>query len=53
MADWLIRVIGKRHKETDKDLLVQAVLALGRQLWEQEQAKRATKGENSAEESAS
>lgn len=37
MADWLIRVIGKERKEIDKDLLVQAVLALGRQLWSQQQ----------------
>jgi len=38
MAAWLIRVIGKRRREIDKDLLVQALLALGRQLWEDEQA---------------
>lgn len=42
MAAWLIRVTAKRRKEIDKDLLVQAVLALGRQLWEQEQQAKHT-----------
>lgn len=32
MAEWLIRVFGKQRKEIDKHLLVQAVLAYGRQL---------------------
>ena len=39
MAQWIIRVIGKRRKEIDKHLLVQAVLALGHHLKEQEVAK--------------
>lgn len=42
MAEWLVRVIGKQRKEIDKHLLVQAVIALGRQLWQEEQAARET-----------
>ena len=38
MAEWLIRVVGKQRKEIDKDLLVQAILALGRQLSAEKQA---------------
>ena len=53
MAAWLIRVTAKRRKEIDKDLLVQAVLALGRQLREQERQAQdgpsAIGGEPSAE----
>jgi hypothetical protein len=54
MAEWFIRIIGKQRQEVDKDLLVQAVLALGRQLWEEEQArrKRETPGPPSSEEDA-
>jgi hypothetical protein len=40
MAEWLIRVIGKERTNIDKDLLVQAILALGRQLWAEEQAAK-------------
>lgn len=45
MAAWLIRVIGKHKTEIDKDLLVQAILALGRQIWEQQQAAQRPKSE--------
>jgi hypothetical protein len=39
VAEWLIRVIGKQRQEIDKDLLVQAILALGRQLSEQQASR--------------
>jgi hypothetical protein len=44
MAVWLIRVIGKRRKEIDKDLVVQAILALGRQLHEEQQSDEHSSG---------
>ena len=53
MATWLIRVIGKRRKEIDKDLLVQAILALGRQLWEEEQAAKRARAAKPADGEAS
>jgi hypothetical protein len=40
MSGWLIRVVGRQHKEIDKHLVVQAVLALGRQLKEEQVARR-------------
>ena len=42
MSEWCIRVIGKNRKEIDKHLLVQAVLALSRQLKQQQTDKRTT-----------
>lgn len=36
MKQWYIKVVGKQRKEIDKHLIVQAVLALGRQLKEHE-----------------
>lgn len=36
MMKWIIRINGKRRKEVDKHLVVQAVLALSRQLKEQQ-----------------
>jgi hypothetical protein len=39
-AQWIVRVIGKQRREIDTDLLVQAILALGRQLWNEEQARQ-------------
>lgn len=36
MGAWYIRVIGKRRKDVDSNLLVQAVIALGEQLREEE-----------------
>lgn len=38
VAGWLIRVTGKQRREVDVDLIVQAVIALGHQLAEEEQA---------------
>jgi hypothetical protein len=35
MAEWLIRITGKQRKDVDLDLVVQAVVALGRQLAEE------------------
>lgn len=54
MAAWLIRVTAKRRKEIDKHLLVQAVLALGRQLWQQEeQAAHTARQRDGAQEQSS
>jgi hypothetical protein len=36
MARWLIRITGKQRREVDIDLIVQAVIALGHQLAEEE-----------------
>jgi hypothetical protein len=36
MGAWYIRITGKRRKEIDVHLLVQAVIALGEQFREQE-----------------
>jgi hypothetical protein len=37
VARWLIRITGKQRREVDIDLIVQAVIALGHQLAEEEQ----------------
>jgi len=39
VKQWHIKVVGRQRKEIDKHLIVQAVLALGRQL-KQQQASR-------------
>lgn len=52
MAEWLIRVIGKQRKEVDKSLLVQALLAMGRQLWHEEQASQQAQRVSEAPEDA-
>jgi hypothetical protein len=36
MGAWYIRIIGKRRKDVDLNLIVQAVIALGEQLREEE-----------------
>jgi len=36
-AQWRIRVRGKQREPVNVDLVVQAVIALGRQLWDEEQ----------------
>jgi hypothetical protein len=36
MGAWYIRITGKRRKDVDLDLIVQAVIALGEQLREEE-----------------
>lgn len=38
MARWLIRITGRQRREVDIDLIVQAVVALGHQLAEEERA---------------
>lgn len=43
MARWLIRITGKQRREVDADLIVQAVIALGHQLAEEEKAANNSK----------
>jgi hypothetical protein len=38
VAQWNVRVKGKQRKEVDRNLVVQAVVALGRQLAAEERA---------------
>lgn len=40
MADWYVRIVGKRKQEVDKHLLVQAVLAMARLLDKRQRLKR-------------
>lgn len=45
--EWQIRITGKQRKELDKDLLIQALIALGRQLQrEAAQINRDSEGES-------
>ena len=39
---WRVRITGKQHKSVDIDVLVQAVVALGRQLSEENQERIAS-----------
>lgn len=41
MATWKVRISGKQKSTLDVDLLLAAVMALGRQLQEEEQQRRA------------
>ncbi|HJQ08034.1 MAG TPA: hypothetical protein VJ836_00975 [Candidatus Saccharimonadales bacterium] len=46
MGQWYIRIRAVRREPVDTAMLVQALLAFGRQLWEEEQAaKRQAKRE--------
>jgi hypothetical protein len=42
MGAWYIRITGKRRKDVDLNLIVQAVIALGEQLREEERQAAAT-----------
>lgn len=37
MSQWLIKIVGKQRADLDKDLLVQAMLAIGRK-WKRQRA---------------
>ena len=53
MAEWLIRIIGKQRKDIDLDLVVQAVVALGRQLAEEARRTEAERNDEAASKTTS
>lgn len=49
MGVWYIRVRAKRRKQLDPDLLIQAVIALSKQLTEEARQQEAAEQQNDSE----